>query len=114
MGVLTGNASNEKPSQRVVRLTQSFSQDLVYAVTCGHQKPPKHVLLTYTVKTLTGNTELIHTMNRLGHGISFSQLEENATALCMEKLSSESTGQAIIPSNIQPFFFTNFVWDNIN
>ena len=46
MGLLTGNATNEKPSQRVDRLTQSFSQDLVYAVTCGQQKPPKHVLLT--------------------------------------------------------------------
>lgn len=35
MGLLTGNATSEKPSQRVDRLTQSFSQDLVYAVTCG-------------------------------------------------------------------------------
>ena len=44
MGLLTGNATNEKPSQRVDRLTQSFSQDLVYAVTCGQQKPPQPCL----------------------------------------------------------------------
>ena len=114
MGLLTGNATNQKPSQRVDRLTQSFSQDLVYAVTSGQQKPPKHVLLTYTVKTLTGNTELIRSLNRLGHGISYSQLEENDAALCMEKLSSGWTGQATIPSNIQPYLFTNLAWDNID
>lgn len=80
VGLLTGDASKENHSQRVNRLTQSFSQDLIYAVTCGHQKPPKHVLITYAVKTLTGNIEIIKALNRLGHGISYS-LEENDTAL---------------------------------
>jgi hypothetical protein len=114
IGLLTGDATKENHCQRVNRLTQSFSQDLIYAVTCGHQKPPKHVLLTYAVKTLTGNIEIIQALNRLGHGISYSQLEENDTALCLEKLSCVSTEQAIIPSNIQPYVFTNLAWDNID
>ena len=74
MGLLTGNAANENPSPRVNRLINQFSQDLVYAVTYGQQKTAKHVLLTYAVKTLTGNIEIIHFLNRLGHGISYSQL----------------------------------------
>ena len=43
---------------------------------CGQSKPPKHILLSYGVKTLTENVELIQMLNRLGHGVSFSQLEK--------------------------------------
>ena len=56
-----------------------MSQDIVYTVTCGRQKTPKHVLLPYGIKTLTGNVELIQMINRLGHGVSYHQLEENDT-----------------------------------
>lgn len=114
LGLLTGDVKKENYSERVNMLVQSFSHDFIYAVTGGHQKTPKHVLLSYAVKTLTGNVELIHTLNRLGHGISYSQLEENDTALCIEKLSSGSTEQAVIPRNIQPYIFTNLAWDNID
>ena len=85
MNVLTADVSN--PSQRIVNLVCSFSQDIVYAVTCGKTKPPKQVLLSYGVKTLTGNVvEPLQMLNRFGHGISYHQIEENDTALCIEKL----------------------------
>lgn len=115
LGLLTGNPKNEEPSNRVITLVQSFSQDIIYAVSCGQQKPPKHVLLPYAVKTLTGNVELIRTLNRLGHGISYSQLEENDTALCLQKLAAISTSQhPTLPTSIQPYVFTNLAWDNID
>ena len=38
MNVLTADVSN--PSQRIMNLVCSFSQDIVYAVTCGKTKPP--------------------------------------------------------------------------
>ncbi|KAG1698120.1 Zinc finger protein 233 [Nymphon striatum] len=75
------------PSERVQRITISFNQDVVYVVTNGLEKTPKHVLLPYTIKSLTGNVELIHTLNRFGYGISYSKLEELDTALCLQKLS---------------------------
>ena len=65
-------------------LIQSFSQDLIYAVTGGQYKPPKQILLSYGVKSLTGNVELIQILNRLGHAISYSQLQENDTGLCLK------------------------------
>ena len=58
-----------KSTTRVDMRIESFSQDLIYAVTNGQHKPPKHVLLAYGVKTLTGNVELIRILNRLGHAI---------------------------------------------
>jgi hypothetical protein len=111
LGLLRGNSNAQDSPQRISRLVQSFSQDMIYAVTCGKQKTPKQVLLTYAVKTLIGNIEIIKTLNRLGHGISYSQVEENDTALCLQKLASN---QSIIPANIHPHVFTNLAWDNID
>ena len=62
---------------------KSFAQDLVFGVTKGRIKPPKQILLSYAVKTLASNVELVSILNRYGNGISYSQLEEINTALCM-------------------------------
>lgn len=113
-GILTGEPEKENPSQRVKLLIQSLGQDLIYATTRGKQKPPKHLLLPYAVKTLTGNTELIRMLNRLGHGISYSQLEENDTALCLQKLAATQNQTVVLPTPLQPYIFTNLAWDNID
>ena len=82
VGLLTGDPDNKIQSHRVTTLVESFSQDMIYAVTRGQHKqhkPPKHILLPYTVKALTGNIEIIRTLNKFGHGVSYDQLEENDT-----------------------------------
>lgn len=113
-GILTGEPEKENPSQRVKLLIQSLGQDIIYATTRGKQKPPKHFLLPYAVKTLTGNTELIQMLNRLGHGVSYSQLEENDTALCLQKLAATQNQNVVLPTPLQPCIFTNLAWDNID
>ena len=45
---------------------------------------------------------------RLGHSVSYSQLEEIDTALCLQKLSLSLS----FPTNIHPGVFTT--WDNID
>ena len=114
VGVMTGNPECENPPERVISLVESFGQDLIYAVTCGQCKPPKHLLLPYAVKTLTGNTEIIKTLNRFGHGISYSQMEENDTALCLQKLAQGLNERVVLPSSIKANVFTNLAWDNID
>ena len=114
MGLLTSNSDMTNPSPRVKMLIESFSQDLIYAVTCGKTKPPKQILLSYGVKTLTGNVEVIRMLNRFGHGVSYSQLEENDTALCLQKLAANLNQTTILPGTIQPNVFTNLAWDNID
>lgn len=111
---MTGNPECENPPERVISLVESFGQDLIYAVTCGQCKPPKHLLLPYAIKTLTGNTEIIKTLNRFGHGISYSQMEENDTALCLQKLAQGLNERVVLPSSIKPNVFTNLAWDNID
>ena len=113
VGLLTGDPEGKSTSHRASSLVQSVSQDLLYAVTCGKYKPPKHFLPPYAVKTLTGNVEMIQTLNRFGHGVSYSQLEENETALCLQELASEPQKVAL-PTSIRPHVFTNLEWDNID
>ena len=102
------------PTLRVQSLVKSFSQDIVYAVTNGKIKPPKQVLLSYGVKTLTGNVELIQILSRLRHGVSYSKLEKNDTALFLEKMAAAINESAILPDTIRPNVFTNLAWDNVD
>ena len=87
---------------------------MIYAVTRGQHKPPKHLLLPYLVKTLTGNVEIIQTLNKLGYGVSYSQLEENDTALCLQKLAASLNERVVLPASIRPHLFTNLAWDDID
>ena len=42
--LLTGECECQTPSERAQRLATSFGSDLVFAVTSGKTKPPKHVV----------------------------------------------------------------------
>ena len=71
-------------------MLKSFGQDLIYAV--SKQLILKPILLLYTVKSLTGNVELIKILNCLGHGIPYSLEEEIDTALWIKKVARTSEG----------------------
>ena len=74
----------------------------------------KHILLLWAVKTLTGNVELIKLLNHLGHGVSYTKLEEVETALCLQKIESKGEPGVILPSNIHPCLSTTLAFDNIH
>ena len=105
--LLSGEYQN--PSDRVKRLTTSFGSDLVYSVSCGMIKPLKKILLPFAVKSLTGNVELIHALNRPGHSVSYSKLEEIDTSLCLQKLAL-SLDNIALPR----YHFSTLAWDNID
>ena len=56
----------------------------------------------------------IKILNRLGHGISYTQLEEIDTALCLQKLAGEDDSNIAIPSSILPCVPTHLAFDNID
>ena len=64
--------------------------------------------------SISGNVELIQILNRLGHGISYSQLEEVDTALCLQKLAMTPEDGVPLPSNIYPGTNTVLAFDNID
>ena len=50
-----------------------------------------------------------------GHGISYTQLEEIDTALCIQKMNAaESEDKVPLPDNIHPHVSTTLAWDNID
>jgi hypothetical protein len=113
--LLSGETDNSATvSARVHRLVESLGQDIVYGITCGKVKTPKQILLPYAVKSLTGCVELIRILNRSGHGVSYSQLEEIDTALCLRKLALQSEDSVALPECIQPNVQVTLAFENID
>ena len=105
----------DKPAtSRIQRLVLSIFQDLMFAVSEGTCPTAKHVLLPWTVKTLTGNVELIKMLNRFGHGISYSKLEEIETALCLQEIENVNEMGVAPPLNVYPRVPTTLAFDNID
>ena len=98
-------------SPEVHRLALSLSQDLIHSATRGRIKTPKHVVLPMTVKSLTGNVELITILNRFGHVLSYSQIEEVETALAEMQIAKRQNG-VFVPSVCYPDVPGVFCWDN--
>ena len=61
---------------------------------------------------MTDNVELIQMLNRCGHGIAYSQLEEINATLCRKKMTS--TSEIPLPDNIPHHGGTTLAWDNID
>ena len=95
------------------RLVLSLAQDLLYNVSKGRMKTPKHVALPIAVKNLTGSKEVITLLNRYGHGISYDQVLEIETALAESHMEAQEHG-VIIPKVICANVFSTFCWDNID
>ena len=98
-------------SAEVHRIVLSQAQDLIDCVSRGRIKTPKHVTLPLTVKSLTGNAELVTIVNRFGHALSYSQIEELETALAEKEIAKEQDG-IIVPSTCSMGVPAVFCWDN--
>ncbi|KAG1659185.1 hypothetical protein GQR58_022660 [Nymphon striatum] len=112
--LLAGKQEPKSIAEKKQRLINSFCQDIVYGVSNGHMVMPKHVLLPFAVKTLTGNVEVINSLNRLGHGISYSKVEDVDTALCLQKLATGTNVGIALPDAIRPYVYATLAWDNID
>ena len=98
-------------SADVRRIVLSLAQDLIHCVSGGRIKTPKHVTLPLTIKSLTGNAELVTILNRFGHALSYSQIEELETALAGKEIAKEQDG-IIVPSTCSMGVPAVFCWDN--
>ena len=99
-------------SQRAERYVTSIAEDLIHCATNGRVKTPKHVYLPMTVRNLTSNVQIVSLLNRFGHGLSNSQMQEIDTAIAEQRLQADSS-EVFIPSNIVRCGQTiSFCWDN--
>ena len=89
----------------------SFGQDIIYLASHGKVKAPKHVSLPFLVKSKTGSVEIITVLNKLGHGISYSQLEEIEKGIAEVQMKAVENG-TLLPSNCQLNIFMTFAFDS--
>ena len=98
-------------SSRVTRLVTSIGQDMIYSSTRGKSKTVKHVQLGIITKRKTGSKFLINCLNRLGHSISYDEVNNIETSFA-EKQFMYQNYQAFVPNNVQSSIFVTFVYDN--
>ena len=87
---LLSHKTSHRTSERVDRLTDSFCQDVVHAVSKGKFLTPKHVSLGLGLHSLTGQKLPITVVARFGHSISTVNEVETAQAELVEHLQSMS------------------------
>ena len=73
--LLSGSEYRRKRSPNTKRSSDSFSQDVIHAVTNGNIKPAKHITLGMCLKALTNSKNIINILNRFGHCSSYTILE---------------------------------------
>ena len=69
--VLYTGESAQPENERVQRLVQSVSDDVIFATTRGRIKPGKHLCLGLGFKSLTGSRRVLEILNRFGHSVSY-------------------------------------------
>ena len=78
--LLSPKESHHVTSERVNRLTDSFSQDVVHAVSKGKFLTPKHTSVGLGLHSMTGQKLPIAILARLGHSITYDAINEIETA----------------------------------
>ena len=74
------------PSATAHRAVLSIANDVIYRTTFGRIKSEKHISLPMAVRHLTGSKQVIQLLNRFGHGIAITQLQELETSLAEQHL----------------------------
>ena len=80
----------------------------------GKVLTPKSVLFPCQIKDLTNNHELITTANKLGHGVSYSVLQELLSEVAYAKTEHMKPDEVTIPEICKKEMFTMLVEDNID
>ncbi|XDV11366.1 hypothetical protein PO909_000329 [Leuciscus waleckii] len=110
-------ASDEPVFDKKVQLPEdtnrrllSICQDIVYLASSGKKPTPKSLALGLTVRHLTGSSQLLDILSRLGHCISTSSTIGFETALAEYQLATGTD----IPKCMSKQHPTVLVWDNID
>ena len=82
--LISGPDPQKQPSSNKQRRIKSIGEDIIYAVSSGAKIPAKHLQVGLAMKSLTGSRKVIEVLNRLGHSISYSAVEEIETELTFE------------------------------
>ena len=103
--------SDQQPDiEKMKRLEQSVSQDVIYATTRGRTKPGKHLTLGLGLKSMTGSRKVIEVLNRHGHCIGYHTAEIIETDLATQIVNRQN----VTPDGLLQHsgLCTFLAWDN--
>ena len=106
--ILYGGPNQDKHGDSVQRRAESSNQDALFIVRNGSILPQKHIVLGMSVKSMTGSRKLVTILNRFGHCINYSCVEELETEIAH---SQQDTHQAC-PDGTQPNRTIGLAFDN--
>ena len=74
----------KQSSSNKQRRINLIGENIIYAISSGAKIPAKHLQVGLAMKSLTGSRKVIEVLDRLGHSISYSVVEEIETELTFE------------------------------
>ena len=69
----------------------SVAQDIIHCVTRGRIKTAKHVGLPLAMKHISGSAKVVSLLNRFGHGLSATQMEEVEAGMAQQLIAQRSS-----------------------
>ena len=90
----------------------SITQDIVYATT--DQRTPKHVALAMSLRKYKRSKEILTTLNRLGHTVSYSDITRIETSAARTVLNLTRELGVFLPPGLQKGVFVVGAFDNID
>ena len=97
--------------KRKKKIIESICQDIIYNSLNGKYRCSKHAVFGWCVKRKTGSREMVEWLNRMGHCISYDEVNFMETSLALQAIKNESV-KSYCPSSLVPLLFLTFVWDN--
>ncbi len=114
--LLSPTSSSHAPNATVERLADSFSQDVLYAVSKGEFITLKHAAMGLGLHSLTGQKLPLRILSSLGHSINYDRVceIETAQAELIQHFQAMSLHLPIIPATSENKVTTTFWWDNFD
>ena len=95
------------------RLINSIGQDTIYNSTRGRIKTVKHIQTGIVTIRKTGSKFLIDCLHRLGHSISYHEVNRIETFFAESQVNIDKDS-IYVPNGIQPSTYVTFIYDNCN
>ena len=100
-------------SDKIHQTMLSLGQDVMFNSTSGRIKTTKYIALPMRTKSKTGCTEIVTLLNRLGHSIFYTHIEELETAMAMRQVLVRGYEDGSFSlSEAQPGVLATFFSDN--
>jgi ribosomal protein S8E len=108
---LIGGPHNETLSERKLTRIKSISSSLIFSICNCKVKPSWCISLGLVMKSITSSKKVVDILNRLGHCLNYSAVEEFETELAY----NSSADGTLLPEGIQakhPELHTHVAFDN--